>query len=64
MDDHLLLILSAQYDSARAEQLVSLKQWHDEQFRAFGGGTKGSNKFALQELELFTKQRWMSIAES
>ena len=55
-------ILSAQYDAQRAEQLVALQTWYNEQFHIFGGDTAfNKNVAALDALKTIFDQRWTAI---
>lgn len=55
-------ILSAQYDAARAEQLVGLQQWYSDQFHIFGGDTAfNKNVAALDALKTIFDQKWNAI---
>jgi len=57
-------ILSAQYDAARAEQLISLQDWYAQQFHIFGGDTAfNKNTAALDALKIIFDQKWKSIVD-
>lgn len=55
-------VLSAQYDAERAEQLVSLQDWYNEQFHIFGGDTAfNKNIEALDALKVIFDEKWDAI---
>jgi hypothetical protein len=55
-------VLSAQYDAQRAEQLVALQDWYNEQFHIFGGDTAfNKNLAALDALKTIFDQKWAAI---
>ena len=51
-------ILAAQYDDARAEQLVDLGTWYEEQKRLLAG-----NAVALAALDDIMRERWQAIID-
>lgn len=51
-------VLTAQYDAKRAEQLVQLEQWYDEQTKALRG-----NAGALGLLQQTFQERWKAIVD-
>lgn len=43
-------VLSAQYDASRAEQLINLQQWYNEQLKIFGGDKIAAQIASLETL--------------
>jgi hypothetical protein len=56
-------VLSAQFDAARAEQLVGLEEWFAEQQKIFGKGTAQENVAALTALGTIFDQKWRAIVD-